>query len=75
VDAVLPLALPQGAIVRSAPGSAEHCYTSAEVAGLNSALQAAQGHHVTVVASSGDLGAAMRSDDFARSQSGYSSLR
>ncbi len=58
-DAVLRLALWQGGVVSIGPGSAEHCYTSAEVAGLNSALQAAQDHHVTVVSSSGDDGAAV----------------
>jgi subtilase family serine protease len=55
---VLRLAVSQGAVVSIGPAGAEHCITSAEVAGLNSALQAAQDHHVTVVASAGDLGAA-----------------
>jgi hypothetical protein len=36
----------------------EHCFTTAEVAQLNSALQAARTHHVTVINSSGDFGAA-----------------
>lgn len=58
-DAVLRLALSQGAVVSIGDGvSDEQCLTSAEVAGLNSALQAAQDHHVTVVSSTGDLGAA-----------------
>jgi subtilase family serine protease len=60
-DAVLRLALSQGAVVSIGPAGAEHCFTSAEVAGLNSALQAAQDHHVTVVTSTGDLGAASTS--------------
>ena len=57
-DAVLRLALSQGDVVSVGVGGAEHCYTPAEVADLNSALQAAQDHHVTVVTSTGDLGAA-----------------
>ena len=57
-DAMLRRALSQGAVVSIGPGSAEHCYTPAEVASLSSALQAAADHHVTVVASTGDLGAA-----------------
>ena len=35
----------------------EHFFTSAEVADMNAALKQASDHHVTVVASSGDLGA------------------
>jgi subtilase family serine protease len=58
-DAVLRLALSQGAVVSIGPGAGERCYTSAEVAGLNAALKAAQDHHVTVVSSTGDLGAAV----------------
>jgi subtilase family serine protease len=58
-DAVLRLALSQGAVVSIGPGAGERCYTSAEVADLNAALKAAQDHHVTVVSSTGDLGAAV----------------
>ena len=58
-DAVLRLALSQGSVVSIGPGGGESCYTSAQATGLNSALQAAQDHHVTVVASTGDLGAAV----------------
>jgi subtilase family serine protease len=57
-DAVLRLALSQGAVISIIGQGAGHCYTPAEVAGLNSALQAAQDHHVTVVTPTGDLGAA-----------------
>ena len=55
-DTVLRLAVSQGAVVSIAGNADEHCYTSAEVAGFNSALQAAEDHHVTVVSDSGDLG-------------------
>ena len=58
VGAVLRLALSQGVVVSLGDGTGERCLTSAEVAGLNSALQAAEDHHVTVVSSTGDLGAA-----------------
>jgi subtilase family serine protease len=57
-DAVLRLAVSQGAVVSIDGQADEQCYTSAEVAGLTSALQAAQDHHVTVVSPTGDLGAA-----------------
>lgn len=58
-DAVLRGALSQGAVVSIGDGVGnEDCATSAEVASLNSALQAAQDHGVTVVSSTGDLGAA-----------------
>jgi subtilase family serine protease len=42
--------------ISSAEG--EHCFTSAEVARLHAALQTAASRHVTVVAASGDRGAA-----------------
>jgi subtilase family serine protease len=57
-DAVLHLALSEGAVVSIGPGNNEQCYTSAQVASLSSALQAAEDHHVTVVSSSGDNGSA-----------------
>ena len=59
--AALRLGLSQGGVISiSGAGQTggEHCATRAEVAGLNSALQAAAGHHVTVVAAAGDTGAA-----------------
>jgi subtilase family serine protease len=58
-DTVLHLALSQAAVVSIGPGNNELCYTPTQVANLNSALQAAQDHHVTVVSSSGDNGAAL----------------
>ena len=58
-DAVLRMALSQGAVVSIGDGvSNEECVTAAEVATLNVALQSAEDHHVTVVSSTGDLGAA-----------------
>jgi subtilase family serine protease len=58
LDGVLRLIVSQGSVVSLSAGLGEECFTSAEVAGLNAALQADQEHHVTVVASSGDFGAA-----------------
>jgi len=58
LDGVLRLALSQGSVVSLSAGLGEDCFTPAQVAGLNAALQADQEHHVTVVASSGDFGAA-----------------
>jgi subtilase family serine protease len=54
----LRLAPSLGGVVSISAGLAEHCYTSAEVALLNSALQADRDQHVTVIAASGDNGAA-----------------
>jgi subtilase family serine protease len=49
-----------GVISISAAGQTggEHCATHTEVAALHAALQVAAAHHVTVVAASGDIGAA-----------------
>jgi subtilase family serine protease len=58
VDGVLRLALSRGSVVSLSAILGEECFTPAEAAGLNAALQADQEHHVTVVASSGDFGAA-----------------
>ena len=58
LDGVLRLALSQGSVVTLSAILGEECFTPAQVAGLNSALQADREHHVTVVASSGDFGAA-----------------
>jgi subtilase family serine protease len=58
LDGVLRLALSQGSVVSLSAILGEECFTPAEAAGLNSALQADQEHHVTVVAASGDFGAA-----------------
>jgi subtilase family serine protease len=53
------LGMTQGGVISiSAAGQAggEECDTHAEIARLNTALQAAAGRHVTVVAASGDIG-------------------
>ena len=56
--AALRLGLTQGAVISFSHSWGEHCFTTAEVAQLNSALQAARSHDVTVINSSGDFGAA-----------------
>ena len=56
VAAALRLGLTQGAVISFSHSWGEHCFTTAEVAQLNSALQAARNHDVTVINSSGDLG-------------------
>jgi subtilase family serine protease len=59
--AVVRLGLSQGRVISiSGAGQigGELCVTRAEAASLNSALQAAAGRHVTVVAAAGDTGAA-----------------
>jgi len=58
VAAALRLGLAQGAVISFSHSWGEQCFTTAEVAQLNSALQAAASRHVTVVNSSGDTGAA-----------------
>jgi subtilase family serine protease len=58
VAAALRLGLTQGAVISFSRSWGEHCFNTAEVAQLNSALQAAANHDVTVVTSSGDTGAA-----------------
>jgi len=58
VAAALRLGLTQGAVISFSRSWGEQCFTTAEVTQLNSALQAARNHDVTVVNSSGDLGAA-----------------
>jgi subtilase family serine protease len=57
-DGVLGLALAQGSVISIGAGSPERCLTKAQLASLNSALAAAQARHLTVVGSTGDLGAA-----------------
>ena len=58
VVAALRLGLTQGGVVSLSAGAGEQCFTAAEVAQVNSALQAAQRDRVTVVVSTGDSGAA-----------------
>jgi subtilase family serine protease len=54
----LRLAPSLGGVVSISAGLGERCYTSAEVALLNAALQMDQDRHVTVVVATGDNGAA-----------------
>ncbi len=59
--AAIRLSLSLGGVISlSAAGQigGEHCVTRAQVASVRSALQAAAARHVTVVAASGDMGAA-----------------
>ncbi len=59
--AALRLGMTQGGVISlSAAGQigGEHCVTRAQVGRVHAALQAAASRHVTVVAASGDLGAA-----------------
>jgi subtilase family serine protease len=52
------LAVTQGGVLSVSAGFGEDCFTTAEVAKLNSALLYAKDHRLTVVVSSGDSGAA-----------------
>jgi subtilase family serine protease len=52
------LAVTQGGVLSISAGFGEDCFTTAEVAQLNSALLQAEDHRLTVVVSSGDRGAA-----------------
>ena len=54
----LRLALTQGGVVSLSAGAGEQCFTPAEVAQVDSVLQAAQRKHVTMIVSTGDSGAA-----------------
>jgi subtilase family serine protease len=58
VVAALRLGLTQGGVVSLSAGAGEQCFTPAEAAQVNSALQAAQRDRVTVVVSTGDSGVA-----------------
>jgi kumamolisin len=58
VARAIRLGLTQGGVVSLSAGAGEQCFTPAEVARVNSALQAAQRDRVTVVVSTGDSGAA-----------------
>jgi subtilase family serine protease len=46
-----------GDVISMSTAEGEHCFTSAEAARMNAALQTAASRHVTVVAASGDNGA------------------
>jgi subtilase family serine protease len=56
--AAVRLGLGQGGVISLSAGAGEQCFTTAEVAQWNGVLQAAQRDRVTVVASTGDSGAA-----------------
>ena len=56
--AALHLALAQGSVLSISDSFGENCFTARQVTRLHSALQAAQAKHVTVIAPSGDSGAA-----------------
>jgi subtilase family serine protease len=59
--AALRLGASQGGIISLSPAGqigGEHCVNHAQLTQLNAALQADAGHHVTVVAATGDTGAA-----------------
>jgi subtilase family serine protease len=59
--AALRLGASQGGIISLSPAGqigGEHCVDHAQLTQLNAALQADAGHHVTVVAATGDTGAA-----------------
>jgi len=58
VDGVLRLARSRASVVSLSAILGEECFTPAEAAAMNSALHADAGEHVTVVAGSGDFGAA-----------------
>jgi subtilase family serine protease len=59
--AALRLGASEGGIISLSPAGqigGEHCVDDAQLTQLNAALQADAGHHVTVVAATGDIGAA-----------------
>jgi subtilase family serine protease len=62
VVAALRLGLAQGGVISLSAGTGEQCFTPAEVAQVNTVLQAAQRDRVTVVVSTGDSGAATTPD-------------
>jgi subtilase family serine protease len=57
-SAALRMAASLGSVVSLSDSVNENCFTPAQLATLHSTLQFDQEHHVTVVASSGDFGAA-----------------
>jgi subtilase family serine protease len=58
LTAFLRLGATQGSVISMSASIGEHYLTRAEVAGVDAALRADRAHHVTVVAASGDKGAA-----------------
>jgi subtilase family serine protease len=57
--AALRLGMTQGTVLLISVSVGEHCLTGPEVTALNSALQAAESRHVTVVNSTGEFGASV----------------
>jgi subtilase family serine protease len=55
---MLRLAATLGTVVSVSGGLGEHCFTAAALSTLNAALETDEDHHVTVIASAGDTGAA-----------------
>jgi hypothetical protein len=54
----LRLGITQGSVISLSVGAGEQCFTPAEVAQVNSVLQATQSDRVKVVVPTGDSGAA-----------------
>jgi subtilase family serine protease len=71
VAAALRLGLTQGGVIELSADEGEQCFTPAEAAQMNAALQAAQHDRVTVVMSSGDYGAAINHCRGARTAVAY----
>jgi subtilase family serine protease len=56
LTAMLKIGDSRGNVISVSAGWGEHCFTRAEAASLHAALQQAADRHVTVVASTGDIG-------------------
>jgi subtilase family serine protease len=56
LTAMLKIGDSRGDVISVSAGWGEHCFTRAEAASLHAALQQAADRHVTVVASTGDIG-------------------
>ena len=56
LTAMLKIGESRGDVISVSAGWGEHCFTRAEAASLHAALQQAADRHVTVVASTGDIG-------------------
>jgi subtilase family serine protease len=56
LTAMLKIGITHGDVISISAGFGEHCFTGSEVATLHAALQQAAERHVTVVASTGDIG-------------------
>jgi subtilase family serine protease len=71
VAAALRLGLTQGGVIELSADEGEQCFTTAQAAQVNAALQAAQHNRVSVVMSSGDYGAAINHCRGARTAAAY----